>query len=240
MDQSPSGSNANTSRRPKIVRSSSNHELIRTLLMNQPDSTQFSTISKPSDALAPREHSAAGVNSYSNSSRRIGNVPPLRTPNSSKSHGGLRTSTSTASSGKCPHCNVTLKWPNGLRKHVEVCQRIWSIDYHQSFMVFVKWVQTCWLTFNFSCREPDTIPMLNDCHRIFITEGPRSFTVRGVHLSINQNRNWRSIKMQSITRALIVRASSQDLNSIYHLARRRQVKDSERFLSSTLIEIPLI
>lgn len=130
MDQSPSGSNANTSRRPKIVRSSSNHELIRTLLMNQPDSTQFSTISKPSDALAPREHSAAGVNSYSNSSRRIGNVPPLRTPNSSKSHGGLRTSTSTASSGKCPHCNVTLKWPNGLRKHVENIHNRRSTEFH--------------------------------------------------------------------------------------------------------------
>lgn len=125
MAELPSASSPSTSRRPKIVRSSSNHELIRTILMNQPDSTQFSTISKPSETLAPREHPVAG----GNSSRRTGNVPPLRAPNNSKTHGGLRSSASSASSGKCPHCNVTLKWPNGLRKHVEVCYTTSSIDY---------------------------------------------------------------------------------------------------------------
>lgn len=40
---------------------------------------------------------------------------------SKNSSGGLRSTSSSATGGKCPHCNVRLKWPNGLRKHVEVC-----------------------------------------------------------------------------------------------------------------------
>lgn len=46
--------------------------------------------------------------------------------------------------------------------------------------------------------------------------------------------------MPSTTRALIAKASSPDLNSIYHLARRKLVNSSESISSHTLIALPLI
>lgn len=32
--------------------------------------------------------------------------------------------------GKCPHCNVVLKWPNGLRKHVQVSHSYSWLAFH--------------------------------------------------------------------------------------------------------------
>lgn len=82
--------------------------------------------------------------------------------------------------------------------------------------------------------------MLHDCPRISITEDQPSFTAKGAHSSINRNRNWKSIKMKNTTHALIVKAASQDLNSIYHLVQGRLAKTNESSNWRTAIALLLI
>lgn len=63
--------------------------------------------------------------------RRISSPPHIITSARSHPHrfnnrDPRRSSTSPSKPGKCPHCDVVLKWPNGLRKHVQVSQYNYS------------------------------------------------------------------------------------------------------------------